>query len=148
MLNQGWTTINSTGFPPSYTDCGIGTDQNYSHTESELEMNDVARLTLYENGIIKECNKAGAELLGCAPNKLNWLNISTFLPKLGEVALLEGERVNPYLRFLSRIGHQFELIGMSGAHFTSHLFFNEAESLSPQCLRVIIKPIGPKTAIL
>jgi PAS domain-containing protein len=115
---------------------------NYTHT-----LNELALLTLDENGIIKECNKAGADLLGCAASKLTWLNISRFLPRLGEVALLQGERVNPYLRFLSRVGHQFELIGMSGTHFTSQLFFNEAENLSPHCLRIIIQPIGPETAL-
>ncbi|MES2181121.1 MAG: hypothetical protein V4493_03370 [Pseudomonadota bacterium] len=119
---------------------------NHSNTQSNPGINDVVRLTIYENGIIKECNKLAADLLGCAPNKLTWLNISTFLPRLGEVALLEGERVNPYLRFLSRVGHQFELISLSGARFTSQLFFNEAESLCPRCLRVIIQPTGLQAA--
>lgn len=119
-------------------------DRKTNYTDT---VNDLAVLTLDENGMIRECNKAGADLLGCAPNKVTWLNIATFLPRLGEVALLQGERVNPYLRFLSRVGHQFELIGMSGAHFTSQLFFNEAESQGPHCLRVIIQPIGPGTAL-
>ncbi|MEO6118299.1 MAG: hypothetical protein ABIP37_04430 [Methylotenera sp.] len=119
---------------------------NNSFADNELAINDVARLTLYENGIIKECNKAGADILGCAPNTLTRLNISTFLPRLGEVALLVGERVNPYLRFLSRVGHQFEIISVSGVRYTSQLFFNEAENLSPHCLRIIIQPIGPQPA--
>ncbi|HYN53733.1 MAG TPA: hypothetical protein VES38_03415 [Methylotenera sp.] len=118
---------------------------NNSFADNGLAINDVARLTLYENGIIKECNKAGADLLGCAPNKLTRQNISTFLPGLGEVPLLEGERVNPYLRFLSRVGHQFEMISVSGAHYMSQLFFNEAENLSPHCLRIIIQPIGTQS---
>lgn len=119
-----------------------GAKANYTHAVNEL-----ALLTLDENGIIKECNKAGAELLGCAANKLTWLNISKFLPRLGEVALLQGERVNPYLRFLSRVGHQFELIGMGGVHLTSQLFFNEAENQNPHYLRIIIQPVGPETAL-
>lgn len=124
-------------------------DRNLNHadTDSDPGINDVVRLTIYENGNIKECNELGADLLGCAPTMLAWLNISTFLPRLGEVALLEGERVNPYLRFLSRVGHQFELISMSGARFTSQLFFNEAEGPCPRCLRVIIQPTGMNAAL-
>lgn len=121
---------------------GVGDDTSYTSA-----VDDLAVLTLDENGMIKECNKAGADLLGCAASKLTWLNVSKFLPRLGEVALLEGERVNPYLRFLSRAGHQFEFIAMGGAHFTSQLFFNEAENQNPHYLRVIIQPAGLQASL-
>jgi PAS domain-containing protein len=124
---------------------GTRTETNTSYyTPPTVE--DLAVLTLDENGMIKECSKAGADLLGCAASKLTWLNVSKFLPRLGEVALLQGERVNPYLRFLSRAGHQFEFIAMSGAHFTSQLFFNEAENQNSHYLRVIIQPVGLQAA--
>lgn len=117
------------------------------NTNNTNTFNDLALLTLDINGVIKDCNKAGADLLGCEPSKVTRLNISKFLPRLGEVALLKGERVNPYLRFLSRVGHQFEIIGIGGARFTSQLFFNEAENQGPHCLRIIIQPIGTGTAL-
>lgn len=120
-----------------------GLERTTSHTKT---LNELALLTLDKSGMIKECNKAGADILGCAPSTVTWSNVSRFLPRLGEVPLLEGERVNPYLRFLSRVGHQFEIISMDGARFTSQLFFNEAENLGPHCLRVIIQP-SEKTAL-
>lgn len=119
-------------------------ERKTTHTKT---LNDLALLTLDKNGMIKECNKAGADILGCAPGTVTWSNVSRFLPRLGEVPLLKGERVNPYLRFLSRVGHQFEIIGMDGARFTSQLFFNEAENLGPHCLRIIIRPIEAGTAL-
>lgn len=103
--------------------------------------NNLAMLTLYDNGMISGCNQAGAELLGYAPDKLAWQHISTVLPQLEDVALLQGERINSHLRFLSRVGHHFEVIGVNGVRFASELFFNEAENLSQHCLRIIIQPI-------
>jgi hypothetical protein len=100
-----------------------------------------AVLTLYNNGTICECNKAAGELLGCAPCKLTWQHISRFLPQLAENTLMQGERVNPNLRFLSHIGYGFEMIGFGGAHFACALFFNEVENLGRHYLRLIIRPI-------
>lgn len=114
-------------------------DSNHSHDLGTT--NNLAMLTLYDNGMINGCNRAGAELLGYAPDKLTWQHISKVLPQLGNVVLLQGERINPYLRFLSRVGHHFEVIGMGGVRFACELFFNEAENLSQHCLRIIIQPV-------
>lgn len=101
-----------------------------------------AVLMLYDNGVICECNNAAGELLGCAPSKLTWQNISTFLPQLSQTSLMQGERINPNLRFLSHIGYGFEMIGISGVHFACALFFNEVENFGRHCLRIIIRPIA------
>ncbi len=106
-----------------------------------------AVLTLYDNGTICECNKAAGELLDCAPSKLTWRHISTFLPQLAETALMQGEKINPNLRFLSHIGYSFEMIGFSGAHFACAVFFNEVESFGRHCLRLIIRPILQENAL-
>lgn len=111
-------------------------DQQSVDTESDL-----AVLTLYDNGMIRDCSRVCAELLGCATSKLTWQHISTFLPQLANVALVKGEKINPNLRFLSRIGHHFEVVALSGVHFACELFFNEVENLSQHCLRIIIQPI-------
>lgn len=101
-----------------------------------------AVLMLYDNGTIRECNQAAAELLDCAPSKITWQHISTIMPQLGETTLMQGERINPNLRFLSHIGYGFEVIGLNGVHFACALFFNEVENFGRHCLRLIIRPIA------
>ncbi|MDP1658535.1 MAG: hypothetical protein Q8L73_04205 [Methylotenera sp.] len=102
---------------------------------------ETAVLTLYDNGTIRECNKAAAELLDCNPSHLTWQHISTVLPQLAETALMQGKSVNPNLRFLSHIGYSFEMISLSGVHFFCAIFFNEVENFGRHCLRLIIRPI-------
>ncbi len=105
-------------------------------------VNNLAEITLYDNGIIKSCSQAGAELLGCTVNALLLRHVSKVLPQLAEVALIKGDRVNPYLRFLSRVGHHFEVVGISGSHFFSALFFNDIEELGRHCMRIIFRPVS------
>jgi len=100
-----------------------------------------AVLTLYDDGTICECNKAAGELLGCAPIKLTWQHVSIFLPQLADAVLMQGERINPNLRYLSHIGYGFDMIGFGGVHFACALFFNEVESLGKHYLRLIIRPM-------
>ncbi len=114
---------------------------NYDRQSSVDRESNLAVLTLYDNGMIRDCSRVCAELLGCAASKLTWQHISIFLPQLADVALVNGERINPNLHFLSRIGHHFEAVGISGVHFACELFFNEVEILSQHCLRIIIQPI-------
>lgn len=106
--------------------------------------NCTAVLTLYDNGMIRDCNKAGGKLLGCSPTELTWQHISRFLPQLKEIVLVRNSHLNPYLRFLSRVGHHFEVIGLDGAHFAGELFFSEMENLGRHLLRIIICPVEPQ----
>lgn len=106
----------------------------------------LAVLTLYCNGTIRECNQAAGALLDCMPNKLTWQHISTIMPELAKTSLMQGEQVNPNLRFLSHIGYGFEVIGLSGVHFACALFFNEVENFGRHCLRLIIRPIAQDLA--
>jgi hypothetical protein len=105
---------------------------------------ETAVITLYDNGTICECNKAAAMLLDSAPNKLTWQHISNFLPRLIETPLMQGETINPNLRFLSRVGYSFEVISMNGVHFACTLFFNEIENFGRHYLRLIFRPIAPE----
>jgi PAS domain-containing protein len=111
------------------------------HIPSEGKQNNVAVLTLLENGMIVNCNKAGGELLGVQPSKLIWQPISRLLPQLGEMSLMLDEKVNPYLRFLSIAGHRFEVIGLNGTHFASELFFSLVEEFGKCCLQITLRPI-------
>jgi len=117
---------------------------NHNHCNDE---DHTAVLTLCDNGTIFECNEAAAELLDCPSSRLTWQHISTILPKLTEITLMQGGGINPNLRFLSRIGYSFEVVDMSGVHFVSAVFFNEIESLGRHFLRVILLPVVPGYAM-
>lgn len=110
-----------------------------NHTTSIED--DKVVLTLNDNGTIRECNEAGSRIFGCPPSKLIWQHISTFLPQLAGVALMQGEQINPRLRFLSHIGHQFEVIGKGGARFACAIFLSEVENVGLHYVRVILSPI-------
>lgn len=109
---------------------------------------DTAVLTLCDNGTIFECNNAAGALLDCAPSRLTWQHISTILPQLAEMALMQGEKINPNLRFLSRIGYTFEVVGVTGVHFASAVFFNEIENLGRHFLRIILRPVSFEQALV
>lgn len=98
-------------------------------------------LTIYDNGMVKSCSQAAAELLGYSHDKLRWRHISTLLPQLSDMAITEGGQVNPHLRYLSHIGYHFDVIDMQGAHIACALFFNEVECFDKHYLRVIFRPV-------
>jgi PAS domain-containing protein len=148
MKNQ-WEN-NQTELKNSYLHVGLGADKSlepesivqvHNISKPKLAEQDEAIITLLENGMILNCNKAGAELLASEPDKLTWLPIARLLPQLADLALVLDEKVNPYLQFLSLVGHRFEVIAMNGAHFASELFFSEVEEFGRNCLRVVLRPI-------
>ena len=110
-------------------------------TNHNLVINKEAVLTLLENGMILNCNLAGASLLGCDSSKLTWQPISRLLPQLAGLALVLDEKINPYLKFLSVVGHRYEVRAMNGTHFACELFFSEVEEFGRHCLRIVMQPI-------
>lgn len=100
----------------------------------------VAMLMLNDKGMIRDCNEAAGRLFGCQPSQLVWQHISMLLPQLAETVLMQGEQINPRLRFLSRIGHRFEVATSGSAGFASELFFHSVESSGRHLLRVLIRP--------
>lgn len=120
-------------------DFSIKAKEQASLCRSEQE---TAVLMLYDNGVIRDCNQAATQLLNCNASQLNWQHISTILPELSETKLMQGASINPQLRFLSHIGHGFEVVAFNGVHIACALFFNEVESFGRHCLRLIIRPIS------
>jgi len=102
---------------------------------------DMALLTLYENGLIRDCNNACIKLLGCEFDKLCLQHISIFFPQLSQIFLVDKKSINSHLLFLSRVGHYFETVNMNGTHFCCRLFFNEIEEFGRHYLRVIVRPV-------
>lgn len=87
----------------------------------------LAVMILSESGLISDCSEQGASLLGWAQHELIGREITEVIPKLASVTLLKQGRVNAYLRFLSRIGHHFELIGKNGNRATGEIFFSDVQ---------------------
>ncbi|WP_430228771.1 hypothetical protein [Nitrosomonas communis] len=115
--------------------------RNNFTAKAEINESEYVVLILSEDGIIRDCNKAGADLLGGWPKNLPKLHVSRLLPKLAEIDLLKGEQANPYLRFLSRIGHHFEVVSMSGVHFAGKLFFSDVKDCGSHRMIIMIYPV-------
>lgn len=87
----------------------------------------LAVMIVSEHGLICDCSEKGASLLGWLKHDLVGRPITGVIPKLTSVTLLKQGRANAYLRFLSRIGHHFELIGESGKRVTGEIFFSDVQ---------------------
>lgn len=99
-----------------------------------------AELMINSNGIIHGCNKTFEKLFGYMSSDILWKPVSMLLPQLADIKLITGEEINPRLRFLMHIGHQFEVISLGGIHMASQLFINEVENFGRRYLRIIICP--------
>lgn len=123
----------------SYTEPSAGYMSKFNDLNAA---NDIAEITIYDNGVIKSCSAAATELLCCAPTVLLLRHISRVLPQLKDVVLVVGDRVNPHLRFLSRVGHHFEVVTVTGSRFLCALFFNDVEDFGRHCMRIIFRPVS------
>jgi hypothetical protein len=123
-------------------DSKVLVDQEHAANSVADVENDSLVLTLHFNGMISDCNKAGGKLLGCLPSELIWQHISRLLPQLKNIALMQGQNLNPYLRFLSRVGYKFDVISLKGVHMVCKVFFCEIGGMGHRFLRVIICPIA------
>ena len=101
-------------------------------------------LMLNDNGLILNCNTVAGKLLGCMTSQLLWQPVSRFLPQLADTVLMLNGKINPRLRFLSRIGHLFKLTSPDGEVFPSRLFFNEVEISGLHNLCLVICPAAPE----
>ncbi len=138
MMTQTTQLEYIAGIPP------IADPVRFSIIDAARESDDMSVLTIDSDGMICHCNRLADILLNCIPSSIVWQNISTVLPQLKDVALIQAERINPNLRLLSRIGNYFEVFGMNGRRFTSKLYFNDVEDFGRYCLRLIIRPVLPE----
>lgn len=97
---------------------------------------------LSNNGMILEANQEGSQLLGHSPDQSHSgkHHISSVIPKLATVELIEKTegRVNPYLRFLSRIGHKFEVNTGSEMQTGCELYFNDIKNVGQHQILVML----------
>jgi len=115
----------------------------YHKSQAQKNQDEAAVFILSNDGAIIDANPEGIQLLGCSPSQSDFKqqHISNVLPKLNEVDLLEKneKRVNPYLRFLSRIGHQFEINASDGKQYGGELYFNDIDNTGEHQILVMCK---------
>ncbi len=131
QVNTGTAVIND----HSEVSLGVKTD---------MSVKEAAALTFYDNGMIRTCNSEVTDLLNCSPSELTGQHITRLLPQLKEIKLIKDDKLNPYLHFLSHIGHPFKVTNMNGSHFMSELFFIDMEHLGKHYVRMIIRPVIQK----
>ncbi len=105
-------------------------------------LEDMAVLTLDGRGMICDCNRAGENLFKYHRTALVWRAISMLLPELAGVALMESGQPNARLRFLCRIGRQFQAVTQDGESFASSLCLNLLDSAGYGRLSLIVSPAG------
>ncbi len=105
-----------------------------------VDEDDFAELTLNDNGMIRDCNKAVERLFGYPPGKLLWQHVSVVLPQLAGVTLINGGEINPRLHFLAHIGHRFEMVGLGGMRCAVMIFLNIFETRGRHDVRVTLCP--------
>lgn len=104
--------------------------------------NNPAALTVSSSGMVLECNEISKEILNIPQKYSSGIHISMLLPQLQEIDLLEKEekRVNPYLRFLSRMGRNFKIISMTGRRFLGELYFSDITFQNRHQIIIMIYP--------
>ena len=97
-------------------------------------------LTLNEQGMICGCNIPTGDLFGYRRGQSAWGHISELVPELASIKLMREGRINPRLRFLSHIGHRFQLLSLGGKLFDVKFFIREIESQGRRYLSAMIFP--------
>jgi len=106
---------------------------------------DVAALTLDQHGMICDCNCATEALFRYRRNEIVQRHISTLLPQLGQLDLMEDGRINQRLHFLCHIGHTFQAVPQDGECFDGELFLNIADNMTGGFVSVIVRPVDEPT---
>jgi len=119
----------------------------FNAIRDDISEDQEAVLTIDDRGTIYDCNYPGVKLLDCLPGELIGKPVGSVLPELTDIKLFQETLSTPKLLFLSRIGHHFEVVCISGARFTGNLFFSDMKnSLGQHRLRVVICPVKQANA--
>lgn len=104
------------------------------HSDEEL-----AALTLDQEGRICDCNEPAEELFGFNLDELVTRPISFLLPQLRDVEWIQNGALNPRLSFFCQIGRHFNAVRRDGTLFASRLFFHDLDNGKTSNLRLIIR---------
>ena len=97
-------------------------------------------LTLNEQGMVCDCTIPIGDLFGYRRGAPVWGHISVLMPELAAIKLMRDGQINPRLRFLSHIGHRFQLLSFGGKLFDVKFFIRDIENNSRRYLRAMIFP--------
>ena len=99
-------------------------------------------LTLNEQGMVCDCTILTGDLFGYRHGELAWGHISELMPELAAIKLICDGQINPRLRFLSHIGHRFQLLSLGGKPVDVKFFIRDIENQGRRYLRAMIFPFG------
>jgi PAS domain S-box-containing protein len=118
-----------------------GSSGGRSAANAARAVKDVAALTLDDRGMVCDCNRAGEALFRYSRSELVWRHVSMVLPQLAGLEMMANGEPNPRLRFLCRIGRQFQAVTHDGRRFASELFLSLLDSKGHGRLSLIVRPI-------
>jgi hypothetical protein len=107
----------------------------------QLKQHSLVALSLDESGIIRECDSVAEMVFGYLPHELYWQHISCLFPTLADVALMQGNQLNPMLNYICHCDHYFEAIDKQENIIICHLNFVLVENEGRQNLRMIVRPV-------
>lgn len=99
-------------------------------------------LSLDAQGFIQASGKSVEKLFGYRQHELVWQHISCLFPKFAEIALMEGDQLNPLLRYLCHCDHVFEAINKQSEIIICNLNFFLIEHRGTPNLKLIVRPVG------
>jgi PAS domain S-box-containing protein len=95
-------------------------------------------LSLDERGMIKDCSRSLASLLGYRRSELVWKHVSKLFSQLKDVELYQNGQVNPMLNYLSRCGQTYEAQNRQGNSISTRLNFVCIDNQGKRTLRLIV----------
>lgn len=100
---------------------------------------DLALLTLDDEGILCDCSSEGEALFKYCRDELIGRHISLLLPELLELELMQDGQINPHLRVRCRFGCHFVAVTRDGEHFPSDLFLTDLGRSGRNRVSVIVR---------
>lgn len=100
-----------------------------------------AELVLDGQGVVRDCNGAGAALFGQERDAMLWQHVSRLFPQLESMPLMQDGELSARFRFLCSIGCGFQSVRADGERFVSELFLNELGNPGSRHVRVIVRPL-------
>ncbi len=108
--------------------------------EDVVARHDPLALSLDDLGMIQDCSNSFEILFGCGRSDLVGQHVSTLLPQLKGVELVQSGQVNPLLNYLCRCGELYQVQNPQGGTFSSNLSVVRIEYAGKRSLRLIVRP--------